>query len=239
MAQRNTSRGWASELVAVPEVTSTIFFSRFFRFRHRTQNFSTSSPCTVGARKSATSSGRLSSGASVFGGFIILRPISIIAMSSCPLARPMPFHRWKSVGCQEASPAIDPASATSRRDRSISWPVARPLCSTSASSSVSLRAAAPKASSRACGCSPQARVISVSGVSRARSSLDWFMTLGARCAAVGRRVRFSWRAPRAGPCGHAQPPTRPPSEEPCAPREGEGRGRERWSRAKRGLPWRV
>ncbi len=61
-ALRNTSRGCAKAEVAVPEVTSTSFFSRFFRLRHKTQNFSTSKPRVNEAMWAAISSGRLSTG---------------------------------------------------------------------------------------------------------------------------------------------------------------------------------
>ena len=43
----NTSRGCAKAEVAMPDVTSTSFLSRFLRLRHKTQNFSTSKPRLV------------------------------------------------------------------------------------------------------------------------------------------------------------------------------------------------
>lgn len=104
MASRNTSRGWARLLVAVPELTSTCLSSRFFRLRHRTQNFSISSPASNEVKWARTEAGFSKAQSAGTCCSSTRRATSMTATSCRALTRPMPLCRRKS-SCVQADQA--------------------------------------------------------------------------------------------------------------------------------------
>ena len=143
MASRKTSRGCASELVAVPEVISTHWMRRFLRFRQSTQNFSTSRPCINGRIKTAAIVASLINGSSRWGWVLTRWAISMTVMSWSAFTGPMPLSFLKSASFHVIRPAREPASDNRREARvSTSWPRV-PLRSSMAKSSLSLSALGP------------------------------------------------------------------------------------------------